>query len=199
MKTLTMVFLALLASNIWVDNSWAGNSWAGTNDELLGCYGLVQEEINAIEQQPNISKLGLGVDSGVAVGSALAFLPTLGASLPIGLGLIAGRNIIRSVHKDASIGGKERLLQLIAESNQYLEATNATIVESADDELYAALTLLWLRVDNAFAPQYNLEMVAQAVVEATQDADFCQDSSNYRMVHFKDYVLNRLNSESAKS
>lgn len=194
MKILTMVFLALLASN-----TWAGNSWAGKNDEPLGCYGLVQDEINAIERRPNISKLGLGVDSGVAVGSALAFLPTLGASLPIGLGVIAGRNVIRSVHNDASIGGKERVLQLIDESNQYLEATSATTAEVPGDELYAALTLLWLRVDNAFAPQYDLEKVAQAVVEATQDANFCQDSSNYRMVHFKDYVLNRLGSKSVRS
>ena len=194
MKILTMVFLALLASN-----TWASNSWAGKNDEPLGCYGLVQDEINAIERRPNISKLGLGVDSGVAVGSALAFLPTLGASLPIGLGVIAGRNVIRSVHNDASIGGKERVLQLIDESNQYLEATSATTAEVPGDELYAALTLLWLRVDNAFAPQYDLEKVAQAVVEATQDANFCQDSSNYRMVHFKDYVLNRLGSKSVRS
>lgn len=194
MKILTVIFLALLASN-----TWAGNSWAGKNDELLGCYGLVQEEISAIEQHPHISKLGLGVDSGVAVGSVLAFLPTLGASLPIGLGVIAGRNVIRSVRNDVSIGGKERVLQLIDESNQYLEATSATTAEVPGDELYAALTLLWLRVDNAFAPQYDLEKVAQAVVEATQDANFCQDSSNYRMVHFKDYVLNRLGSKSVRS
>lgn len=188
MKLFYIVFFTLLA----------GNSWANHLGEPLACYDLVQKEISLVEQKPFISKLDVGVDSGVAMGSAIAFMPTMGASLPIGLGVIAGRNMIRSVHRDVSVGSKQWVLQLIAESNQYLTASRPKASgekgnTAIDDSQYSALKTLWLRIDNPFSAKYSLEEVASGVLAATQDNEFCEDPRNFRLVHFKDYVLNQLN------
>ncbi|PCJ19664.1 MAG: hypothetical protein COB04_05680 [Gammaproteobacteria bacterium] len=186
MKFVHALILSLFAGTLMASNSWAGGS---DQDQGLSCAMRVQQEISLLEQKPHLTKVGVGVDSGIFVGSVFAFVPTMGASLPLGASAIVGRNVIRSVHRDVSIGSKQWVLQLIADSNRILQKTQQQPIETQN---FAALKSLWFRVDNPLMPHYSLEQVARAVIVATVDEAFCKDPSNFRQVHFKDYVLREL-------
>lgn len=183
MKFLILIFAMLFAVS----------SQAETVGAIDSCYVEVEKNIQQLDDESLVTIAGVGTDTGVAVGSVLAFVPTMGASIPIGAGLIVGRNIGNDTVKEISIQSREKVLQLIVEAEQYVSGSESKSVQAeAGVDQYQALQDMWYRVNGPFAPKYSHEEVAVAVLAAAQDESFCQDSRNFRFVHFKDYVMDRL-------
>jgi hypothetical protein len=132
---------------------------------------------------PAYTKANEVVDSAILAATGIASVPTMAAALPLGAVLVVGHSIAASTVKEAKIGGHNRLLSLLREAALFSE--NDT--QSLDG--FPVLKELWYRVNGPFFKKITPKQVADSVLKAEYDIDFCADSDNFRLVHFKDYVL----------
>lgn len=156
--------------------------------ESSQCYQSIQDSKAALYEKKPYKALDVTVDSTLVVTTSLAMVPTLGASLPIGMAVMVGRDMGSAVLKEAQVAGHSRLLNLLTESSEYVKDHS-----SKDLNEYPALKTLWHRVNGPIFKRIKPEQVAESVLSVQYDIDFCQDSRNFRMVHFKDYVINSIN------
>lgn len=150
------------------------------------CY---QSILSSRDFQLDKPAYGLGnaaLDSAILTASSVAAIPTLAATLPAGAVLVIGHTLGAAAVKEAKVEGQNRLLSLLKESALFLEDDKQDIKE------YPALRELWYRVNGPIFKKITPQQVAQSVLKAEYDVEFCQDPKNYRMVIFKDYVLKDL-------
>ena len=93
-----------------------------------------------------------------------------------------------AVVKEARVAGHSRLLNLLTESSEYVKDHS-----SKDLNEYPTLKTLWHRVNGPIFKRIKPKQVAESVLSVQYDIEFCKDSHNFRMVHFKDYVINNIN------
>ena len=153
--------------------------------ESSQCYQSIQDSKAALYEKKPYKASGVAVDAGLVATTTLAMLPTLGASLPIGMAVVVGRDMGTVVLKEARESGHNRLLNLLTESSEYVKDHS-----SKDLNEYPVLKALWYRVNGPIFKRIKPEQVAESVLSVQYDIEFCQDSHNFRMVHFKDYVIN---------
>ncbi|MBV1873728.1 MAG: hypothetical protein KUG80_03050 [Gammaproteobacteria bacterium] len=156
--------------------------------ESSQCYQSIQDSKAALYEKKTNKVLDVAVDSALVATTSLAVVPTLGASLPIGVALIVGRDMGAAVVKEARVAGHSRLLNLLTESSEYVKDHS-----SKDLNEYPALKALWYRVNGPIFKRIKPKQVAESVLSVQYDIEFCEDSHNFRMVHFKDYVINNIN------
>ncbi|MBL4606643.1 MAG: hypothetical protein JKY01_02300 [Pseudomonadales bacterium] len=126
-------------------------------------------------------------DSVILTASSVAAIPTLAASLPVGVLLVIGHRIGSQAVKEVKITGHNRLLALLKESALFVEGDSRSL------DGFPVLKELWYRVNGPIFKTISPREVADSVLKAEYDIDFCSDAGNYRLVHFKDYVLDDIN------
>lgn len=138
----------------------------------------------------------VATDAAIIGGSIAVAVPTALASLPAAATVLAARNLGAATYKEAKIGSQERVKQIVLDSLVYLQLETQN--EQAEIYKYPALEELLIRVNGPvntlLGRGYSAQQVAEMVVKASQDSNFCTNTGNYRLVHFKDYVLEHINS-----
>ena len=158
------------------------------------CIKLIDTSINKTQELNTFTNpVALGVDAAVVGGTVAMTLPTAFAALPAGATLLVARNLGVSTYKEAKLSSQERAKQIVLDAVVYkqLGLTNKEVLAN-----YPALGELMARVNGPvntlLGRGYSAEEVAGIVVKAINDPMFCANSSNFRMVHFKDYVLTHI-------
>lgn len=159
---------------------------AKADEQPSECY---QSILSGRDFQLDKPAYGLGnsvIDSTILTASSVVAIPTLAAALPAGAVLVVGHSIGTIAVKEAKVESRNRLLALLRESALFLEDNKQDIKE------YPTLRELWYRVNGPVFKKITPQQVAQSVLKAEYDVEFCQDSKNHHMVIFKDYVLDDL-------
>ena len=151
------------------------------------CYQAILANRDFTLDSPSYTVANAALDSAILTASSVVAIPTLAATLPAGVVLVVGHSIAASAMKEAKVGAHNRLLTLLKEAAQF-EKSNQQSLDG-----YPKLKELWYRVNGPFFKKITPLQVANSVLKAEYDIDFCSDSENYRLVHFKDYVLDDLN------
>lgn len=147
------------------------------------CYKSILSQRDYQLDKPAYGVTNATLDSAVLTASSVVAIPTLAASLPAGVLLVAGHQIGASVIKEAKVESQNRLLALLRESDLFLKDNQQNI------DKYPTLKELWYRVNGPVFKKITPQQVAQSVLKAEYDVEFCKDPENYHMVIFKDYVL----------
>lgn len=147
------------------------------------CYQTIMANRDFTLDMPAYTEVNAVVDSAILTAASVASVPTLAATLPAGVVLVVAHRIGASAVKEAKIGGHNRLLSLLKEAALFTE--NDT--QPLDD--FPVLKELWYRVNGPFFKKITPQQVANSVLKAEYDVDFCSYPENFRLVHFKDYVL----------
>ncbi len=138
----------------------------------------------------------VATDAAIIGGSIAVAVPTALASLPAAATLLAARNLGAATYKEAKLGSQERVKQVVLDSLVYLQLDAQN--EQAKISDYPALEELLIRVNGPIntllGRGYSARQVAEMVVKASHDSNFCTNTGNYRLVHFKDYVLEHIGS-----
>ncbi|MBV1869456.1 MAG: hypothetical protein KUG76_01005 [Gammaproteobacteria bacterium] len=147
------------------------------------CYQSIVESRDIALDTPSYTIANGAIDSTIIAVTGFVAIPTLAAAVPAGVVLVAGHSLAASAVKESKIGAHERLLALLKEAAQF-EESGATSLKG-----YPSLKELWLRVNGPIFKKITPQQVASSVLKAEYDIDFCTSAENYRLVHFKDYVL----------
>ncbi len=150
------------------------------------CYQSIQASRDFKLDTPAYGLGNAALDSTILTASSVAAIPTLAATLPAGVVLVIGHNIGASVVKEAKVEGQNRLLALLKESESFLKDGQQ------DLKNYPTLRELWYRVNGPVFKKITPQQVAQSVLKAEYDVEFCKNPDNHRMVIFKDYVLKEI-------
>ncbi len=151
------------------------------------CYQTIMAHRDFTLDMPSYTQGNAVVDSAILTAASVASVPTLAATLPVGVVLVVAHGIGASAVKEAKVAGHSRLLGLLKEAALFTE--NDT--QSLDG--FPVLKELWYRVNGPFFKKITPQQVANSVLKAKYDIDFCSDAENFRLVHFKDYVLEDVN------
>ena len=157
--------------------------------EASQCYQAIQGSQAALHERKSFSAPTFVMDSALVAAASVVMIPTLAASLPIGAVVMVGRDIGASVVKEARVAGHRRLLNLLQESSEFVKDDSSKELNN-----YPALKELWVLVNGPIFKRIKPEQVAESVLSAQYDVEFCKDNGNFRMVHFKDYVIDHIDS-----
>lgn len=147
------------------------------------CYQTIMANRDFTLDTPAYTEANAVVDSAILTAASVASVPTLAATLPAGVVLVVAHSIGASAVKEAKIGGHNRLLSLLKEAALFTESDTQSL------DGFPVLKELWYRVNGPFFKKITPQQVASSVLKAEYDVDFCSDAENFRLVHFKDYVL----------
>ena len=157
--------------------------------ESSQCYQAIQGSQAALYEKKPYKPQTFAMDSALVAATSIVMIPTLAASLPIGAVVMVGRDMGASVVKEARVAGHTRLLSLLQESSEFVKDDSSKELND-----YPVLKELWFRVNGPIFKRIKPEQVAQSVLSAQYDVEFCKDNGNFRMVHFKDYVIDHIDS-----
>ena len=195
----TLLLTAMLTINFfWVIAPAASSDVvtpAKLQDSTQSCLELmdasiVQTKDMALFLNPKL----LSMDAAVVGSTLIMALPTAFASLPAGATLLTVRSLgaplYQEVKKDSQLKAKQIFLDALA-----YRQINAAREKGLKQ--YPALNELVIRVNGPVGTLlgrgYSADEVANLVIKATKESSFCHNSKNFRMVHFKDYVLENSN------
>lgn len=156
---------------------------AASGEEPSECYQSILTSRDIKLDTPAYGVGNAALDSAILTASSVVAIPTLAATLPAGVVLVVGHNIGASVVKEAKVEGRNRLLVLLKESEQFLKNDQQNLKD------YPTLRELWYRVNGPVFKKITPQQVAQSVLKAEYDIEFCKNPDNHHMVIFKDYVL----------
>jgi len=192
--TSTLLLISMLAINSFLLIAPAASSEnvaaVKSQDSTQNCLGLMEASIYKTESMKLfLNPKLLSMDAAVVGSTLVMALPTAFASLPAGATLLAVRSLGAPLYKEVKKDSQLRAKQIVLDAILY---TQIGVVKEGL-RAYPALNELVVRVNGPvgtlLGQGYSAQEVAGIVIKATEDPDFCQSSKNFRMVHFKDYVL----------